>query len=240
MASVELSVSAVIIWLEKNMSVIDKSMKRLALVGLALTITACGPAIDDSVLGADAACVPIATELFGEALAAENRVHQSFASYVKSKASLEPLVFHQYSVHQEGIPVPVALSCKFKSTESMAKFIGRELESKTCGDINRSIASKVLAKVSGDESLVVPEIVFDEDLQATRGTQYLDPWPFQTLYQQAGVLHVLAKEMFVSSESWAPLPANFKGVQYCHLLSADYFEAVLQGSLKAPELVVTD
>lgn len=222
------------------MTLIIKSVKRAALLTAGLAITACGPAIDDSVLGSDAACVPIATELFGEALGAENRVHQSFASYVKSKASLEPLVFHQYTVFQEGISVPVALSCKFKSTESIAQSLGRELGSKTCGDLNRSIANRVLEKLAVEGIAPASEIVFDKDLKATRGTQYLDPWPFQTLYQQDGVLHVRAKEMFVSSESWAPLPANFKGVQYCHLLSADYLEAVLRGTFMAPALVTTD
>jgi len=217
-----------------------KNIQRSALIATGLAMSACGPHIDDSVLGADGACVPIGATIFGETLPAENRIHQSFASYVKSKASLEPLVFHQYSVHQEGISVPVALSCKFKSTESLSKSLGRELGAKTCGDINQSIAKKVLEKVGGSNVLSGVDIIFDEDLKATRGTQYVDPWPFQTLYQTNGALHVRAKEMFVSSGSWAPLPDNFKGVQYCHLLSADYLEAVLLGTYKAPKLVLAD
>jgi len=213
-----------------------KSMQWTFIAAMGLVVTGCGPAIDDSILGTDGACVDIAETMFGEVLPAENRVHQSFASYVKSKVSLEPLVFHQYTVRQEGIAVPVGLSCKFKSAESLSKSFGRELHSKTCGEINQSITNKVLGKLALEGKTPSWNLIFDKDMQATRGTQYVDPWPFQTLYQQADELHVRAKEMFVSSESWAPLPANFKGVQYCHLLSADYLEAVLSGALDAPTL----
>jgi hypothetical protein len=171
---------------------------------------------------------------------ADNKLHHDMQSFVKSKAYGEPFSSHEFvqlggSDDDPGLSgMPMTISCKFKSADSMADLWGVEISSKNCGAINAHTVDTVQNQLVSEGRTPTVTVIFDDDDNVSMGPRYLRPWPYQVAYEQDGDLHIRAKQLKVAANSLMPLPARFKGNHYCHLIAPEYARALLSGAVSAP------
>lgn len=189
--------------------------------------------------------------MVGSQLVSSNVVHQDFEAYVDSKASSAPLITHQYVNRwldeATEVSIPVSVSCKLKTAERInhdfADKIGsdvslRAITERSCQFINQQTLQRVLKHNSAISAAEAnSKFVFDEDDNKFIGPFWLRPWPYQVAYQDdMGVTHIRSKALHVEYSAFIPMPASFKGVHYCHLISPEYLSALLRDEMVAPKL----
>ena len=164
-----------------------------------------------------------------------NILYDEFKEYTASKpevteTDLKSSQFVLYEVDPKtDTPYSKIVSCKFKSADRIQTFRGDDAAGpqKSCGDINRQTVETVIANLGLTEE-ALPKIVFDEDDPAMIGPQWLSPWPYQVAYwDQDATLHVRAKGMLIPYSELIPMPDEFKGVHYCHMIAPGYVKRLL-------------
>ena len=215
-------------------------IKTLALCITSLVLMACASESDDSAasdytLLPGGQCQQALTDLTGLQLPLENRLHRSLESFKKSKPSIDPLVIHQFHSGAVGDSGQFStVSCKFKSADFLNRQLSLSLLKKSCGDLNKISVERARQSLVAAGVATLAQVSIDSDQEVSRGSQYIDPWPFKPIRERAGKLHLQAKQLYVSSKSWAPLPTRFKGVHYCHLVADDYIKGILAGDISLP------
>ena len=165
---------------------------------------------------------------------AENVIYDVFSDFTASKAFLDEtqLIIRQYIEYEErdGVQTPKLVSCKVKSVDHLNKVRGEG----TASDAQycKIVHEKMVAKLSDELNLSEPpNVIFDEDETVWTGSNWIKPWPYQVAYEDDnGVLHLRAKGLYVPYAWYIPMPARFKGVQYCHLAAPNYLRALLTGA----------
>ena len=164
----------------------------------------------------------------------KNVIYDVFSDFTASKAFLDEtqLIIRQYIEYEEwkGARTPKLVSCKVKSVDHLNKVRGEG----TASDAQycKIVHEKLVAKLSDELGLSdPPNVIFDEDETVWTGSNWIKPWPYQVAYKDDnGVLHLRSKGLYVPYAWYIPMPARFKGVQYCHLATPDYIRALLTGA----------
>ena len=181
----------------------------------------------------------------GTSLAANVVIYTSFEDFVKSKASTAPLTVQQYWSN----PVDGAgglarvVSCKMSTAGRINRAYPDAVREggpaaagdQTCDGVHREVLAATLNGIPR-RSLAVPAESLRVDAQevAYIGPMWLKPWPFQPLSRdEAGLLHIRSRALYVPDAWWIPMPERFKGAHYCHLIAPDFLEAVLRGTVGA-------
>jgi hypothetical protein len=189
-------------------------------------------------------CASAQSELAQIQLSVQNHLHQHYESFVDSKASAEPLVTQQFFSN----PVPghkdmnTVVSCKMKTADSIAEanrlspgdFLAAD--DRGCDYLTRKLLYSTLASSeAGDLQLTEAEVVVDPEELTFMGPSWLKSWPFQAAHKdEAGVVHLTSRALYVPWSVFIPAPAAFKGVYYCHMVAPAYLHALLKGELEAP------
>jgi hypothetical protein len=178
----------------------------------------------------------------GTALTANVVTHTVFDDFVKSKASYSPLTVQQYWSNPVAGPDGLArvVSCKMSTAERINHAHQPDAAPAAAGDescdkVHREMLTVLLNSIP-PEALAVPadSLRVDPEERTYIGPMWLRPWPFQPLSRdEAGVLHIHARALYVPFAWWIPMPDRFKGAHYCHLIAPDFLEAVLRGELPA-------
>ncbi|MEZ5566716.1 MAG: hypothetical protein R3F24_14930 [Gammaproteobacteria bacterium] len=168
-------------------------------------------------------------------------VHQDFNSFVKSKASIDPLTIQQYVWYEDDDPTkPLMISCKLKSADHLneAYGAGTSAGNGRCQDMNRltwewvraSLGSRHVEDVVFDE----PEEVWNDKNPGMTGPDWLKPYTM-AWRDKAGVLHIRSKGFRVDWKDprFSAMPARFRGVQYCHLITPQYLTRLVTGKAQA-------
>lgn len=186
-------------------------------------------------------CVGFQQQLSRVPLQIENQVYvDDWEGFVLSKPTVEPLVTHQmaFASHEGGMAEVV--SCKLKGADHLAEIHGENnvVTGLTCADFNRQIIERQAAalRAEGHDLAVDPAaLVYAEDEQATRGTQWLDTMPYPVLTRRLdGTIEVRGKAMHSPLRSWTPIPRSWKGMFYCHLIAPEYARVLLEGDATPP------
>lgn len=169
------------------------------------------------------------------------QVHADFTSFVKSKASIEPLTIHQYVWYaDEARTRPVMVSCKLKNADHLNTVFGSGTagpESR-CQDLNRLNYTRLRARLApaGQEPVVFDgnEEVSNVENPGMTGPDWLKPYKM-TYRDEANVLHVRSKGFRVDwlDPRYQAMPGRFRGVQYCHFIAPEYLADLLLGKVAA-------
>ena len=168
-------------------------------------------------------------------------LHDDFDSFVKSKASIDPLTIHEYLWYEDDDKSrPVMVSCKLKSADHLNEAFGKGTSAGDgrCQDMNRLTYARVRATLGANrtEAIVFDpvETVSNPDNPGMTGPDWLKPYEM-TWRDPAGVLHVRSKGFRVdwTDPQFASMPGKFRGVHYCHLIAPDYLARLLTGQAKA-------
>jgi hypothetical protein len=132
------------------------------------------------------------------------------------------------------------VSCKLKGTDHLAEVVGQQnvVTGLSCRDFNRQIFAEQAAalRAEGQEPVLDPGLlVFADDEEANRGTQWLSPMPWQAVHRDGqGAVRIQGKAMTSPLKSWTPIPKAWKGMFYCHLVAPEYARALLSGEVEPP------
>ena len=186
-------------------------------------------------------CAWAQQRIAGTSLLANVVTQTDYEDFVASKASADPLTVQQYWSNRVDGPDSLAqvVSCKMKTAERINSYYPVELPGEapaaagdqSCDAVQRAVLTEVLNNIPRSE-LVVPAdtLQVDPEDQTFIGPMWLKPWPFEPLYRDdAGLLHIRSRALYVPFAWWIPMPDRFKGAHYCHLIAPDYLEAVLRG-----------
>lgn len=167
----------------------------------------------------------------------------NFDNFVKSKASDSPLTVQQYWSNPAGGEggMPRVVSCKMKTAERINRAMRAVEESSapvagedtSCDLVHRKVLEAILGRIPRDELAMPADSLRVEENELTFiGPMWLKPWPFEPLYRdEAGLLHLRSRALYVPFAWWIPMPDRFKGTHYCHLIAPDFLEAVLRGEV---------
>lgn len=167
-------------------------------------------------------------------LVSENVIFDDFDAFVSSKAAVDEsrLMTTQFVLYEERgdgeAPFAKGVSCKVKSVDIINETYGTGTagEMLSCRAINQHTVSEILGQLGGD----APQVIFDDDEVNRIGPQWIEDAPYDAaLRDEDGVIHIRASGLYVPNAAWIPMPAQFKGVQYCHLISPAYAREVLAG-----------
>lgn len=184
------------------------------------------------------------------AVPTELQVHESFATFVKSKATLEAtagkesfLQLHQYSWRDAGGNT-LAYSCKMKAADhlNIAFGPGSAGPDGYCHDMNEQVYA-LLRRESADAAFTA--VVFDPseriDSEAQRamiGPVWLLPFTL-TSVDAANNLHIATKGFTIAFDdpSYQRFPPSWRGTHYCHFIAPEYLERLLRGDAE-PGVIV--
>ena len=194
-----------------------------------------GPAIDEY-------CQRAQQIVAKTSLVAEVAIPDDHEVFVKSKATLDPLTVQQFFSNPVSADNGMArvLSCKMKTAErinaAQPVSAGQPVVAQgdgSCQAVHRYWLEQLYAKIPVQQrALSTEELVIDDEELTFMGPMWLRPWPFEPLYRDdAGVLHIRSKALYVPFAWWIPMPDRFKGTYYCHLISPLYLEAVVRGEM---------
>lgn len=192
----------------------------------------------------DDMCLRVQHSLAATQIAAQTEVHGDYESFKKSKASIEPLVIHQFVQHEvEDASVPALVSCKTKTPDLLRETYGADVakdSSLSCRDINRATVMSVWRDLDSARRASVRDtpdrILLDGDLNVMMGTKWIEP--YDSIYRDAaGQLHLFAKSLRIDWDdiwfAWAP--NSLRGVHYCHLVAPEHLRRVLLGEVIVPQ-----
>lgn len=220
----------------------NSDWRKLGLAGLAsllmLTVAAAVKAED----GEDSVFCAWAQQVIADTNLAANVVtHTSYDDFVLSKASDSPLTVQQYWSN----PAPGSdnlmrvVSCKMKTAERINAASQESANGdspvaagdQSCAAVQREVLTNILNGIPRKELAIPADTLrVDEEESTFIGPMWLKPWPFEPLYRDdAGLLHMRSRALYVPFSWWIPMPDRFKGTYYCHLIAPDYLEAVLRG-----------
>lgn len=196
--------------------------------------------------GADSVfCAWVQQQVAGTPLAANVVTHTGYEAFVQSKATSSPFTVQQYWSNPVEGPTGLArvVSCKMATAErinhafpdGVAEGTPAAAGDESCDKVNREVLAITLNAIPRD-ALVVPadSLRVDEEEMTYIGPMWLRPWPFQPLSRDdAGLLHIHSRALYVPFAWWIPMPDRFKGAHYCHLIAPDFLEAVLRGAVPA-------
>lgn len=173
-----------------------------------------------------------------------NVVHSNYNSFVKSKASTEPLTTHQYlnylplTVKGSEQNFPAIISCKLKTADRLIGVYGegKAGEELSCRDVLQRDLAVVVDQMQGEKTVFdTSAIVLDEDDVARMGPRWLQPWPYPIATTDGkNILHLRSKSLLVPFSVLIPMPDRFKGTHYCHLPTPQYLRAILLGDITVP------
>ena len=179
----------------------------------------------------------------GTELAANVVTVTDYEAFVRSKPGSAPLTVQQYWSN----PLPAeggmarVVSCKMKTAERInaahRAATGQEAPvargDGSCDKVGREMLAAVLNRVPrADLAIPAEQLRVDPEETTFIGPMWLRPWPFQPLQRdEAGLLHLQSRALYVPFAWWIPMPDRFKGTYYCHLIAPDYLEAVLRGEV---------
>ena len=175
---------------------------------------------------------------------AKNKLHVEYETFVDSKVSAYPLEVQQFFSNpaSENAELYTALSCKMRTAGSIADAYSEagesvvEVEDTSCNFLITAMLNDAAGKVGAADTVLKPsEIVVDDEKMTFMGPMWLSPWPFVSAYRdEAGLLHLASRALYVPWSIFIPAPPAFKGVYYCHLPTPSYLEALLRGQIEAP------
>ncbi len=212
---------------------------RSALPALAATLSVAPASAGDGPAEAELAnfCTTAQQMVAATAQRSANVVYADLEAFIKSKASIRPLVTRQF-VHYDEESLPRMVSCKVKTSdilvleygEAAAGFEGR------CSSVNGLTLQRVTAAL---ESAAAPlgeydAVVLETDEVGVSGVNWLKP--YRMLWREGDTLHILAKALRVDwhDDRFAKAPARFRGTHYCHLVAPSYLRRVLTGEVGVP------
>ena len=185
----------------------------------------------------------------GTSLLADVVTQTDYDGFVASKASTEPLTVQQYWSNpvdgSDGLARVV--SCKMKTAERINSAYPTLAEDgspaaagdQNCDMLQRAVLAEVLNGIPRSELAVPADTLrVDPEEQTFIGPLWLKPWPFQPISRdEAGLLHLHSRALYVPFSWWIPMPDRFKGTNYCHLVAPDFLKAVLLGDVVIPDSV---
>lgn len=178
----------------------------------------------------------------GTELVANVATHTGYEDFVKSKADTSPLTVQQYWSNPLNGPggMPQVVSCKMKTAERINNAqaeAGQEsvvaAGDTSCELVHREVLGSLLSRIPrGQLAVPADKLRVDEEDTTFIGPMWLKPWPFEPLYRdEAGLVHIRSRALYVPFAWWIPMPDRFKGTYYCHLIAPDFLEALLRGEV---------
>ncbi|MEH6568278.1 MAG: hypothetical protein V7709_04325 [Halioglobus sp.] len=194
---------------------------------------------DDSVFCADAQALIAQTDL-----TAKNTVHDEYDAFVESKSVAFPLETQQFYSNPLGSDAKISkvVSCKMRTAGSIEDAYSDAQESAVVGEDTSCefLIATMLSDISSEippakRALNLTSVEVDEEELTFMGPMWLDPWPFEPVYQdESGTVHLKSRALYVPWSIFIPAPAAFKGVYYCHLPAPAYLRALLKGEAAPP------
>lgn len=174
------------------------------------------------------------------------KTHNTWDAFVESKPSDQPFRVEQYlSSHLQGEKgMNTVISCKMRTAErintahvlegSDSPPAGAE---SSCDAVHRAMLDRVYGNSASQDQAVERSqwVVAEEDLTFI-GPKWVEPWPFVPLTPLAdGRYQLNSRALYVPYSRWIPMPDRFLGNYYCHLVAPSYLEALVLGTVTAPE-----
>jgi hypothetical protein len=218
-------------------------VRHLMLALFVVALTACARAAPDAPPIAATEvdfCIGFQQQLSRVPLNVINQVHDDWEAFVRSKPSMEPLVTHQMAFTGVAGGRAEMVSCKLKGADHLAEIHGEAnvVADLTCRDFNRQIVGGQVAALRAEgitPVLDLDTLVFVADEQATRGTQWLSPMPWQVVRNgDQGRVEIGGKSMTSPLRTWVPVPRSWRGMFYCHLIAPEHARALLSGEASPP------
>jgi len=182
-------------------------------------------------------CTGVQQVIAATAAPSRNVVYSDLDGFIKSKASIRPLVTRQY-VHYDEQSQPRMISCKVKTSDILVFEYGAGAAGHegNCESLNYMTLQRVMvgreaaAQPYGDYSAVVLE----PDEVGVSGINWLKPYTM--IWRDGDALHIRAKALRVDwgDTRFATAPARFRGTHYCHLVAPSYLRRVLDGEVGVP------
>jgi len=187
--------------------------------------------------GLDRFCTAVQRVIAATATPSENVLYADIDGFIKSKASIRPLVTRQY-IHYDEQSRPRMISCKVKTSDILVFEYGDTAAGHEgqCESLNYLTLQQVAA---GSESADRPfgeytDVVLEPDAVGVSGVNWLKPYTM--IWRERDVLHIRAKALRVDwgDERFETAPARFRGTHYCHLVAPSYLRRVLDGEVGVP------
>jgi hypothetical protein len=102
---------------------------------------------------------------------------------------------------------------------------------RTCHDLHTDMLDQAYREVPRAEQAISREqwLVAEEDVK-WMGPRWLEPWPFSPLSPgQDGRLQLNTRGLYVPMAWWIPMPEQFLGNYYCHLIAPQYLRTLIRG-----------
>lgn len=182
-------------------------------------------------------CTVVQQMLAATPQVSENVVYAELDDFIKSKASIRPLVTRQY-IHYDEASLPRMISCKVKTSDMLVFEYGAG----TAGNegVCRSVNLVTLQRVVAERNVGVrpygeySDVVLEPDEVGPSGVNWLKP--YRMIWRDGDTLHILSKALRVDwgDTRFAKAPARFRGTHYCHLVAPSYLRRVLDGEVGVP------
>jgi hypothetical protein len=220
------------------------------LAGLSVLTIACDrdPFALTEVPAVDEYCLAAQRVVSRTTLAMDLVVHESFESFVKSKAIIDESgdkprpVIQQFNWADDAGHL-LGISCKLKSADHLNLIFGDGSAGPDglCQEMNQAVF-KLIAKRSGSPAF--SRVTFDPAETVSNAAQpgMTGPdWlaPFMLTYVEDNALHIAAKGFIVefTDPRYQQAPERFRGVHYCHLIAPDYLAALMAGDAPVDAIV---
>ncbi len=171
--------------------------------------------------------------------------HSDYEGFVESKPTDKPFLVHRYdSAPVESAPaINTVVSCKLRTAERINANHDDEggavpiAETETsCDEVHRQVLAGIIASVPPAKRVrdIGEWIVEPEDTQFI-GPKWLEPWPFTPVSLGTdGLYHLHTRALYAPHAWWVPMPERFLGNYYCHLISPQYLQALVRGTVYPP------
>jgi hypothetical protein len=185
----------------------------------------------------DEFCADVQRVLAATTVSVENVAYDEIEVFIKSKASIRPLVTRQY-VHRDEQARPRMISCKVKTSDMLLLEYGDDAAGTegACQSVNYLTVQRV---AGASDSTKRPygkyrDVVLEPDETGVSGVNWLKP--YQMIWAEQDVLHIQSKALRVDwgNERFKSAPARFRGTHYCHLVAPSYLRRVLDGEVGVP------
>jgi len=168
-------------------------------------------------------------------------VHDSFDSFVKSKAIIDDTsgkprpVIQQFNWTDADGNV-LGISCKLKSADHLNLVFGAGSAGPDglCQEMNQAVFKLIANRSKGPAYSRVTfnpvETVSNPAEPGMVGPDWLAPYTLT--YVEDGALHIASKGFIIefTDPQYEAAPERFRGVHYCHLIAPDYLAALMEGT----------
>jgi len=188
-------------------------------------------------------CTHAQQTLAGTKLVSRNVIHSDYEAFKKSKASIQPLITHQFVLYEDDARQrPLRISCKLKTPDLLNEVHGAGTATdtgKSCRTLNRATVLDVYRDLSPPDrarAVFTPRTIMLEADQIVRmGSQWITDFDYMHKAGD-GTLHIVSKSLRVDWDDWRfkIAPDRLRGTWYCHLIAPEHMRRIMLGGPVPP------